>query len=847
MTAAHEKSMRKLLVLLLLFVSVIAEGRKISESEAAAIASEFLNSATVKQSSAKTEVRRVKALGIANSDVAPFYIYNAEGNNGFVIVSGNDRANKILGYSDKGKFDCENMPAQLDALLKQYKRQITAMGENAEDGFSTVRDMTSRSSKVLPTAKFHQGWPFNLLTPIVNGVHAPTGCTATAMAIIMKYHNWPDREIGDYYFDFNFNEVAHDFSAEFDWDNILEDYSGTTNESQQLAIAKVMSEAGLAIGSNYSSKQTGAFTMTMSDILTRIFRFHPGLKYKEKARYDLIDGVMTQVKEYYTDEEWYNMIIYEIDNHRPVLYAATNFSASGGHSFVIDGYDDSNLFSINWGWGGTDNGFYALSALLPTDEYESAYPDQHEMWVGVMPEEHRPGQTSKLFFSGRENAGISFDAVTAKGNSFTIYLNGIVQRLRDIKGELGVKLKDDKGETVEIAAQTAPIKQFVDRFIISHVTFPIIADNWQLQAVYRETGSDWIEIPGCFGNDHCSTVQNAAKINFHIEEGVEVKILKPTAEFPDSYTVLVTPDSEGKIAPGRYLIQVDASHDDRVYHFEFDGTVQTDICCLVDIKPGSTHTVRAYSILHSALENVAVTTDEAGTLSSALAAHEPNSLGSLKISGPINSSDFYWICANYPNLYTLDASHAYYERVSGGGYGYHERVSLLNNSLQTLMLPSNISKIWYVDIGNVAFLKTLHIPASVTVMSEKAVETSRLSDVYIYNPVPPLREQYDDNPSAPTQIFSQYPSDFTIHVPRGSKRAYEQSEDWNIYGQIVEFDAQSGIDEVISDDADSENCDIFNMQGVCLKRQASATDVDHLLPGMYILRYNNTIKKLIIR
>ncbi|MDE6157788.1 MAG: C10 family peptidase, partial [Muribaculaceae bacterium] len=483
-----------LLTTFLMFCAGTALGRQISYNEAYAIGADFIG----KNIPSRTIARNNQP--DSNTTCSPYYIFNAGDGGGFVIVAGDTRAKSILAYSPTGSLDNADMPPQLASVLEQYARQISSLSKQAENNIADTRTKAeARSPKVLSTALFHQGTPFNLLTPTVDDVHCPTGCVATAMAIIMKYHNWPDKEMGYQYLDYNWEMTPYDFSAEFDWDNILDDYSGSTTKAQQLAVSKVMAEAGIAAGSDYGQYATGAFTTTLRSVLDRIFRFHPGMKEVQWKNYAGFEPVSAN----YTDEEWYAMIVNEIDNNRPVLYGAGNYARGGAHNFVIDGYDN-NLFHINWGWGGNSNGFFALTALLPTDDYQSAYPDMHEMWIGIMPEEHRPGQTSKLYFDGREGYGISYSVTAIESDvPVTIYLNGLQYRLPDLKGELGVALKNAKGETVEIAAQTRPLSNGV----IENVTFHTsgIGADWQLQAIYRENGGGWIEIPGCFGNDHCPT------------------------------------------------------------------------------------------------------------------------------------------------------------------------------------------------------------------------------------------------------------------------------------------------------------------------------------------------------
>ena len=74
----------------------------------------------------------------------------------------------------------------------------------------------------------------------------------------------------------------------------------------------------------------------------------------------------------YTNSNWIALMKTEIDNHRPVIYSG-NSLGSGGHAFVLDGYNNSNQFHFNWGWGGTNDGFFAIGSLNPmgSDGFDS--------------------------------------------------------------------------------------------------------------------------------------------------------------------------------------------------------------------------------------------------------------------------------------------------------------------------------------------------------------------------------------------------------------------------------------------------------------------------------------------
>ncbi|MDE6289127.1 MAG: Spi family protease inhibitor, partial [Muribaculaceae bacterium] len=121
--------MRKLLSLIFAVTAIVAGARQVSPDEAAAIASEFLNSQSIQRAPGRVTVQRAKP---ANHQAdAPFYVFNADDNHGFVIISGDDRARKVLGYSDTGAFDFNNLPPQLAAMLEQYAKQIEALPASA--------------------------------------------------------------------------------------------------------------------------------------------------------------------------------------------------------------------------------------------------------------------------------------------------------------------------------------------------------------------------------------------------------------------------------------------------------------------------------------------------------------------------------------------------------------------------------------------------------------------------------------------------------------------------------------------------------------------------------------------
>ena len=167
-----------------------------------------------------------------------YYVFNKVGGNGFVIVSGDDIIKPILAYSYVNSFHVENMPDNLRAWMAYYREQINwAREENIVSDEETIWawerlrdeiDSAKNSEEVLiETALWDQTAPYNLLCPTINGTQAPTGCVATALAIVMKYNRWPDQGSG-MTFQYTTKQYKQTLSATYnivyDWDNMLNKY-----------------------------------------------------------------------------------------------------------------------------------------------------------------------------------------------------------------------------------------------------------------------------------------------------------------------------------------------------------------------------------------------------------------------------------------------------------------------------------------------------------------------------------------------------------------------------------------------------------------------------------------------
>ena len=328
--------------------------RQISPDEALETANRFVrgNSRLRALSQAQMKLAYVKTEGSQNR----LYVFNAS-TGGFVIVSGSDATEQVLGYGTSGSFDAQNMAPGLADMLDIYSEEIGyAIDNNIERTSAPVQTADTRPS-IAPMLKtqWGQSTPFNNLCPMVGSNRSVTGCLATAMAQVMKYHNWPEMGEGSRSYESTLGGETVTLSVDFgettyDWENMLNNYSTGYNEQQANAVATLLYSCGVACGMNYATST--APSAELFKALPNNFKYDKSIKMAEKA--------------YYGIDEWNDIVYNELRNGRVVYLAGYN--AKSGHAFVCDGYDKDDYFHINWGWVGLDDGYFKMSALDPSEQ-----------------------------------------------------------------------------------------------------------------------------------------------------------------------------------------------------------------------------------------------------------------------------------------------------------------------------------------------------------------------------------------------------------------------------------------------------------------------------------------------
>ncbi len=291
-------------------------------------------------------------------DLTPTAYIFSKPEKGFILVSADDVAVPVLGYSDEGVIDPTNIPENMAWWLSQYSEEIAAAKNNGTMKGANKFESRQEKAAIKPmcTTKWNQSAPYYNMCPKYGSSYCMTGCVATAMAQVMKYHNWPDVGTGsiNYTWTLTSQKMSMDFTtATFDWDNMLDGYNGVNaTTAQKNAVALLMKACGYSVKMNYSTSASGAQCSDVAPALVNYFKYGKETTCANRQYFKLYD--------------WENLIYESLANDAPVFYSGTN--ESSGHAFVCDGYSSDGYFHFNWGWSGASDGYFVLTALDPESQ-----------------------------------------------------------------------------------------------------------------------------------------------------------------------------------------------------------------------------------------------------------------------------------------------------------------------------------------------------------------------------------------------------------------------------------------------------------------------------------------------
>ncbi len=496
--------------ILLTMFSMLLFAKPVSESTAKQVGANFLSTKTSLPANV-SELTLVYTMTNHTQTIPYFYVFNIE-NKGFIIVSGDDTVLPVLGYSDEGIFVTENIALQVAKWLENYKEQIRYIVENNIPATTEIqaeweelqKDRTllktqqsaystfsTQAVSPLVQTKWNQAPYVNAQCPYDNSYNelTVTGCVATAMAQIMKYWNYPAQGSGFHSYNHpTYGTLSANFGATtYNW-NAMPNYVNSANS----AVATLMYHCGVGVEMNYGVSATGGSGSYV------IIDYSPTpqqtAEYAFKTYFDYDNTTLQGVlRSNYSDTNWINLLKNELDASRPIQYAGFG---SGGHTWVMDGYDNNNFFHMNWGWGGSQDGYFQLNALNPgaggIGGGGYTFNNDQQALIGIQPADAGtvPQNYDLRLFS---SLNMSDDFIWF-GSDFSLSVDIGNWGTGNFTGQLGAAVFDDNYNFIDFMEIENTTLQggYYDEFTFENVSSTLfVPGTYHVAVFYKTDTQDW--------------------------------------------------------------------------------------------------------------------------------------------------------------------------------------------------------------------------------------------------------------------------------------------------------------------------------------------------------------------
>ena len=513
----------------LLFLFILLANRLLADNvtaeQAHALATDFFKTnVQTRSTAASPQLQLVWDGEDANTrsagNLPAFYVFNSTDQKGFVIIAGDDVVMPVLGYSFTNSFVVDGMPSNLKSWMNGLKEQIN---EARETGLNTsdvvyeawrgVSDMTTGDVvKQYQTAEWDQESPYNTLCPKIEGTQTVTGCVATAISILMRYHQWPNAGTGTlpaYSYEalvsgakIHQNVSGRTLGHTYAWNDMPLQYDRNSSEISKNEVATLMYDCGVMAQSQFniaSAGGTGASTLTAVHGLAEYMNYNKSM--------------LCLRREWYSDAEWIQMLENEIMTVGPVLYGGATLS-NEGHQFILDGYTTENYFRVNWGWSGHSNGFFLISALNPDDQGAGGstgggFIANQDALFGLKPAKGNSNyQTLLGMLAGKTGSGESYSGLMTSETQFNVNTNFTVKcgffwnlGLIPFSGKVALAIVDKNQNVRELISGTSSIPS-MNTYGGMAFTFPCKISlspqpGDRIVAVYKGTNdADWKIVRG---------------------------------------------------------------------------------------------------------------------------------------------------------------------------------------------------------------------------------------------------------------------------------------------------------------------------------------------------------------
>lgn len=430
-------------IFLLLSSCLTISAKQRTEQELIQEAQSFLYGNTKK---AKGVIKQNQAIKVIHK-YSQLTIY--DGNTGkSVIVANDDVFDPILGYTETPITD-DMAPAFVWWMSKVNNAMENILQKGGIYKKAYKDSKYKEEVPALMTTSWSQEEPYNNQCPTYTKNsqtnHYVTGCVATAMAQIMNYYKYPTKGKGYNRWTFYPNGSNNPgtttrvtFNSTYDWNNMIDTYKrGKYTDEQANAVAILMRDCGGAVSMQYAEDGSGAYTQDACIALRKNFLYHPACKMYSR--------------EFTPKDKWMDLIYNELNDECPILFGGATTSYAG-HEFVLDGYDKDGLVHVNWGWNGTNNGFFDVSLL---DSREGSFTESQEIVIIRLPNDERYQETYHSMWGLATGMDASINSNILSLGSLTLYnidvesFTGNIQLIAEDVNDTNLKYELNQSQHVD--------------------------------------------------------------------------------------------------------------------------------------------------------------------------------------------------------------------------------------------------------------------------------------------------------------------------------------------------------------------------------------------------------------
>lgn len=278
---------------------------------------------------------------------------------GWVLVSSNYETRPVIGYSPTGYFDAKDLKSNTANWLNNQINQIINRNpektwndewETLETGRLPVLKSSSSVAPLLST-KWNQGAKWNDLCPAYaegpNG-KAYVGCVAVAMAQALYNIKYPENPVDSKSYALApYGTISTDFDSEpaYEWEKMS--LTSADDYNRQL-----LYNCAVSVEMDFGGAGSGAYTTRVPFAFKRYFQMGEQVSCIKRENYE-------------TESEWTSVLKDELSKGNVIVYSGDPGTGQAGHAFNMDGYTASGYFHFNWGWSGSQNGYFSINDVAP--------------------------------------------------------------------------------------------------------------------------------------------------------------------------------------------------------------------------------------------------------------------------------------------------------------------------------------------------------------------------------------------------------------------------------------------------------------------------------------------------